>query len=697
MNTKKYPAPCSLLPATCIALVLCLFSCSNESINYKKGEQKYALGEYYEASLYFKRSYSRTPSKEKAKRAQRAWMLGECYRPINYPAKAVAAYQNALRNWDGAIKAQTTFTREEYIDSMAQNYHIATFRLAHQQLKMGNYKGARQNFETFLSSLIPVTHADSCLVELAHNGLQSCELGPAWKASPNDYTVKREPLFNSRRSDYSPMLFGDEYDQLLITSTRTQSTGDDLNSITGVKSADMFLAKKDENKKWKQPDEIDSEINTEYDEGVSCMSADGRTMYFTRCSSDPDYPRYAEIYTSTRSDASWGKATKCEIIKDSLSSFAHPAMSPNGRYLYFVSDMPGGVGGFDIWRAEILDNGMFVGMENLGRPINTPGDEMFPVFRPNGDLYFSSDGHPGMGGLDIFIAHYDSLSGWSVENQAYPLNSPMDDFGMTFDGLHNRGYFSSSRNDGKGWEHIYSFYRPEIQQIVTGWVYEQDGYELPEAQVYIIGDDGTNEKVSVKGDGSFTKELRQGVRYIFLGSCPGYLNVRNSLDIESGLTESYDYTLQFPLPPLHIPVLIENIFYEFDKADLTPASTEALNKLVTMMEENPHITIELSAHCDYKGRDEYNERLSQRRAESVVRFMTEHGVKADRMTAVGYGESRPKVVKKKVAERNPFLTEGDTLTEEYIKKLPEDQQEVCNSLNRRTEFRVLRTTYGLSL
>jgi len=673
-------------------LVLIAVSCSNEAVYYKKGEQHFALGEYYEASTYYKKSYSRTPSKEKAKRAVRAWKMGECYRHINSPAKAVAAYQNAVRYGipDPTKPAKRSKKGEEIEPDTAVIDYIAYLYLGQQQLKLANYKAAAQNFSLYLEQ--------EPNDELARAGLMSCELAPEWKEYPNDYTVKKETLFNSRRSDFSPMLFGDEFEQLLITSTRTQSTGDDLSSITGVKGADMFLSKKDDEGKWKQPEEIESEINTEYEDGVSCLSADGKTMYFTRCSNDPDYPRNAEIFKSSRSEGAWGKPTKCEISKDTLSSYAHPAASPDGNWLYFVSDMPGGIGGYDIWRARIL-NGELTGAENLGRPINTAGDEMFPSFRPNGELYFSSNGHPGMGGLDIFMAVNDSTTGgWIITNLQYPLNSPMDDFGMTFEGLYNRGFFSSSRNDGKGWDHIYSFYKPEILQTVTGWVYEKDGYELPEGLVYMVGDDGTNEKLSVKSDGSFTIEFKPGVRYIFLGTCKGYLNVRNEVFLSKAeAEESHDIVLQFALPPVDVPVLIDNIFYEFDKATLTEASTEALNRLVVMMEQNPNITIELSAHCDYRGNDDYNQRLSQRRAESVVNYMIEHGVKRDRLTPIGYGEERPKVIKKKLTEKYTFLHEGDTLTEDYIKKLPEESQEVCNGLNRRTEFRVLRTTYGLTL
>ena len=651
-----------------------VYACSNEGVAFKKAEQSYAIGEYYAASINYKKSYSRCTPKEKDKRAVRAFMMGECYRHIGYTQKAMAAYTNAIRY--------------NIPDSMAY------LHLGRQQLKAGQYKQAAQNFNQYLE-FDPSN-------ELARSGLLSCELGPQWKAKPNQYKIKKEAVFNSRRSDYSPMLVGDDADQLVLSSTRKEAAGDDISGITGLKFGDLFFSRKNEQGKWQPVDVIEGEVNTEYDEGASCLSPDGKTMYFTRCSSDPDYPRYAEIWQSQRSDASWSKPTKCVISRDTLTSFAHPAVSPDGQWLYFVSDAQGGEGGLDIWRTRILESG-FGGMENLGRPINTAGDEMFPSFRPNGDLYFSSDGHPGMGGLDIFIAHEDSIRGTIVENQQYPLNSSADDFGMTFEGVHNRGYFSSSRNDGKGWEHIFSFECPEILQTVTGWVYEKDGYELPEALVYMVGNDGTNLKLSGMGDGSFSQVLKPDVDYVLLGTCKGYLNVKNEIRVEDA-EESHEYTLQFPLPPINVPVLIDNIFYEFDRADLTPESTEALDKLVEMMNENPNITNELSAHCDYRGNDDYNQRLSQRRAESVVRYLIQHGVARDRLTAVGYGESRPKIITKKLAETllagDPKVEvhETDTLTEAYIFAFKDkDAQEVLNALNRRTEFRVLRTTYGTTL
>lgn len=662
----KYDVTKHILPAV-LMLLLCL-SCSNENVYFKKGEQYYALGEYHLAAQYYKKSYQRISTKDKPRRADRALRMGNCYARINNPQKAQQALLNAVRY--GATDSTSLLL------------------LGRQQLKLANYKGAAESFEKYLA-LDPGN-------ELAHAGLLSCELAPQWKAEPNLYTVKKEAAFSSSRSDFSPLLVGDGPDMLVITSTRRDATGDDLSSITGVKAADMFVARKDESGKWKAIEAIEGEINSEYEDGVACMSPDGKTMYLTRCSSDPSYPRYAEIYKSSRSDATWSKPVKCEISKDTLSSFAHPAISPDGEWLYFVSDMPGGEGGYDIWRTRITKDG-FGGVENLGRPINTSGNEMFPSFRPNGELYFSSDGHPGMGGLDLFKAEPDSLHTWIVTNLQYPMNSPLDDFGMTFEGVYNRGYFSSSRGDNsRGWENIYSFYLPEVLQTVTGWVYEKDGYELPEALVYVVGDDGTNEKVSVRGDGSFQMVLTPGVNYVMLGTCPGYLNVKNEIQAPMS-RESIEFVLQFPLPPVNIPVLINNIFYEFDKATLTPESTTALDSLVIMMTENPSITIELASHCDYKGNDDYNQRLAQRRAQSVVDYLISHGIKADRLSPVGYGESRPKVVRRRMADTYDFLNEGDTLTEQFILTLTAEQQEICNSINRRTEFRVLRTTYGTTI
>ena len=646
----------------------------------KKGDKYYTVGEYFDASTQYRKAYSQTSAKERDQRGQRALKMAECYRRINYTQKAIAAYNNALRYKQG--------------DS------LTTFHLAQQLMKNGQYKEAAKYFQMALDSAQgnpQLAH----IATLARTGLRSAQQAPQWKQEGSAYTVKRESFFNSRRADYSPMLSGDANDMLYFTSTRNQAKGDELSGITGTKNADIFFSQKDDKGKWQKPEPIDSELNSNEDEGICSFSPDGKTMYLTQCKADASFPRFANIATSQRSDATWGKATDLPLTRDTLSTYAHPAVSPDGEWLYFTSDMPGGMGGYDIWRIRLTTSGVG-GVENLGEPINTPGDEMFPTFRPNGDLYFSSNGHEGMGGLDIYIAEpttTPSRTGgageWILEHPGYPLNSQGDDFGMTFEGLLNQGFFSSNRGDGKGWDHIYSFYNPEIVQTVKGWVYEQDGYELPQAQVYMVGNDGTYLKLSVKGDGSFTHEIKPDVDYVFLGTCKGFLNHQEQLRVEP-VEESQEYVLQFPLASITAPVLIDNIFYDFDKATLRPESTEALDNLVTLLNENPNVTIELSAHTDYRGSSEYNKRLSQRRAESVVAYLTEHGIAPDRLVPVGYGKDKPKTVRRKMTEKYPFLKENDVLTEEFIKALKEEaEQSACNQLNRRTEFIVLRTTYGM--
>lgn len=650
--------------ALLVLSLLLLAGCGAEK-NMKKAEKFMAIGEYYDAAAQYKQAYSKTPPKERDRRGLIAGKMAVCYRKINSTPKAVAAYRNMVR--------YNKATMEDRLE------------LGRQLLKNGDYKQAAEQFRVVLDSM-----PDNVL---ARNGLLSAQQAPAWKKQGSRYTVKRMDVFNSRRAEYSPMLSGDQFDQLYFTSTRNDATGDELSGITGTKNGDIFVSQKDDKGKWSKPEVVNGGLNTEADEGASCLSPDQREMYLTQCVTDPSYPRYAQIVKSNRSDAAWGKASSVELTKDTLSCFAHPAVSPDGQWLYFVSDMPGGKGGLDIWRVRITSAG-YGGVENLGEPINTPGNEMFPTFRPNGDLYFSSDGHPGMGGLDIFIAHPDKSGRYVLEHPGYPLNSQGDDFGMTFEGVKNRGFFSSNRNDGRGWDHIYSFVNPEIVQSVKGWVYEQEGYELPAAQVYMIGSDGTNLKLGVKSDGSFEKELTPGVEYMFLATCKGFLNHKEELKVVP-MNDSHEYVLQFPLASITAPVLIDNIFYDFNKATLRPESQTALDELVKLLNENPNVTIELSSHCDYKGSSAYNKLLAQRRAESVVNYLVDKGIARDRLSPVGYGKEKPKTIRKKLTEKLTWLKEGDVLTEEFIKKLDPEKQEICNQLNRRTEFIVLRTTYGL--
>ena len=650
---------------TALTTVLMLSCGADQAM--RKGDKLYAIGEYHDAAIQYRKAYRQTPSKERALKGVRAKKMAECYRRINFTNKAITAYHNVVRY--------------KQADSLTHLY------LGQLYMRNGNYKEAAKQFRIAIDSL---RTRNSTFQTLAQSQLKAAESAPTWKKEGSDYTVKREALFNSRRAEYSPMLAGDDHDQLYFTSTRNQAQGDEYSGITGTKAADIFYSQKDDKGKWMKPQAIDSEVNSDFDEGACCFSPDGQTMFLTLCKTDPNSPRYATIAVSNRTDATWSKPTQLTISKDTLFSYAHPAVSPDGEWLYFVSDMPGGSGGYDIWRCRLYGSHQTGSVENLGAPVNTPGNEMFPTFRPNGEFYFSSDGHPGLGGLDIFILSKDR----KLIHPGSPLNSQGDDFGMTFEGRHNQGFFCSNRGDTRGYDHIYSFYNPEIVQTVKGWVYEQDGYELPAAQVYMVGNDGTNLKLNVLGDGSFTQEIKPGVDYVFLGTCKGYLNHQEQLRVEP-VKKSEEYVLQFPLANISAPVLIENIFYDFDKATLRPESQTALDELVKLLNDNPNITIELSAHTDSRGSDPYNERLSQQRAQNVVSYLIQKGIAAERLTPKGYGEAKPKRIKRKVAEKYPFLKEGDILNDSLITTLSEEQQEQCHQLNRRTEFIVLRTTYGL--
>lgn len=653
-----------------VVIMSALCACSNAERTTRRADAAMTIGEYQEAASLYRRAYMQTAPRERASRGALAYKMGEAYRSFGNVGRALAAYKNA--------------ERFGVADSLVLRKQGDMLRYA------GNYKGAEEKYKAYLEK-----NPEDVL---ALAGYRSSQKATAIREAGSAYTVKLDKNFSSSRADYCPAFSDRNGSAVYFSSTRNSGTGGQMSGITGTKPGDIYCLKKDEKGHWKSPEATEGELNSEWDEGAACFTEDGNTMYFTVCRSDPQYPRMAEIWTSTRNDAKWGKPQALKITADTLSSYAHPALSPDGKWLYFVSDMPGGYGGYDLWRASVVGGHGVGAVENLGPEINTPGNEMFPAFRPSGELYFSSDGRePNLGGLDLYRAKEDTLTKhWEVLHLPYPMNSNGDDFGITFEGLHNRGFLSSNRaSAGRGWDKIYSFSFPEILLSVKGWVYEQDGYELPEAVVYMVGNDGTNMKIGVNLEGSFEQPLAPGGKYLFLATCKGYLNYRAELTVDSLAQKEHQYVLQFPLPSISIPVLVRGVYYEFDKADLTDNSREALDRLVKVLKENPNITIELSAHCDYRGRAEYNERLSQRRAESVVKYLTEHGIEAERLTAKGYGESQPKTVSKKMAEKYPFLHENDVITEEFILKLQPEQQEVCNSLNRRTEFRVLRTTYGL--
>ena len=645
-------------------MFLALFvSCRSAKLS--DAEEKQRIGEYYEAAAIYRRVYTKTSPKKRDLRGYVAFRMAECNRMINSTAKAVSGYMNALRY--------------DYPDS------ILYLRLGQMQQKNGRYADAIKNYDAYLQY-------DPTSV-LAFNGVEGSQKALEWKKNPTRYVVKRMDKFNSRRGEFSPMLLGPDYDQLYFASSRSKDKDQKISAITGQNNNNFYVIKKDEQGNWLQPEELEDEVNTEFDEGTPSFSPDGNTMYYTYCTQAPEGDRTAEIYMSSRSSAKWGKGTKVEILKDSVTALAHPSVSPDGRWLYFVSDAVGGQGGKDIFRARI--NGSDFGpMENLGPEINTEGDELFPYVRDSVTLYFASNGHPGMGGLDIFRATLDSTEHWHVENMRSPINSNGDDFGITFEGVHERGFFSSNRNDARGYDHLYSFELPVITVKIEGIVFDVDEVPIEGATVRIVGRDGLNAKVLTMKNGEYEVELERDIRYVMMASARGFLN--QNFELKTGAEEKNEtYIVDFYLSPITKPVVIENIFYDFDKATLRPESKAALDEMIKMLNDNPNVTIELGAHTDRKGTDKYNEGLAQRRAQSVVDYLIAGGIAPDRLEAKGYGESVPKVINKKMAREHDFLHEGDTLSAPFIEKLTPEQQEIADQINRRTEFKVLRTNYNL--
>lgn len=610
-----------------LAITWLLPSCDQAKLSVAR--EQYLRGEYHAASETYRKLYRKTPREERARRGIIAFEMAENYRKLNQSSRAVAAYSNAIRY--------------NYPDTLLYLHYA---RMLHRE---GNYKDAAEAYRHFLTF-----RPDD---PLALSGLQGVERAREWIENPTRYGVERMELFNSRRGEFSPMLSRDG-ERLYFSSSREEVLGEEKSPITGMKYNDLFLSVKNVDGEWQRAERINSDVNTEYDEGTPSFSPDGEWMYYTFSEADPNKPTTAKIYLSRWVNGRWSNGRPLEIVQDDqLSVFAHPAISPSGSWLYFVSDMPGGYGGKDIWRAAIRNNFEILFIENLGPDINTPGDELFPYLRNDTTLYFSSDGHPGMGGVDLFVAvaleqedvdlkrinnwRVGELSDgeigrdgneesgrwgneekgrWRVTNLGVPLNSSADDFGITFAPKGEKGFFSSNRNDVRGYDHIYSFVYPETIARVKNLAANPEDAFAPDGMVTVI---------------------------------------------------------------------LENIFYDFNSADLRPESKEELALLIALLNEHPSVGIAIAAHTDRKGSDEYNSDLSIRRAQSVVNYLTTHGIDPRRLSAHGFGKTQPMKVTEEIAAQFDFLKEGDWLTEEFIESLTPDQQEIADQFNRRTSFEII--------
>jgi peptidoglycan-associated lipoprotein len=646
-----------------ILMVVLLASCSSGRY-LQSGQKSFEIGEYFNAIQKYRKAYR--SQKLGAEKSEIAFRIGESYYKLSDFAKATVWYKNALKR-----NNTDPFCMLHYADCLRATQ---------------KYDDAITWYNTYLE-----TKPDD---EKAKNGLEASKVVKGWLDKPSRYLVNIVKELNSKDNDYCPAFVGGRDNEVVITSTRELVTGKRISNITGTRFADLFTSNFDVQKqKWEKPKLLDDKqmINTASDEGAATVSASGNLMIFTRCRFDKSKDMGAELFAANQSRGDWSEPTLIELVGDSLIA-AQPALSEDGTTLYFVSDRPGGYGGKDIWMAKEKGSGIYEKPENLGPEINTPGDEMFPSVRDNGELYFSSNYHPGIGGLDIFKAVKNDKGKWSIQNMKAPINSPGDDFGIAFTkGEVEKGLFSSNRKGSRS-DDIYSFYLPPKIFNVTGEVSNKEtSQKIDGAMIRIIGTDGTNLKMRADG-GRFQIKLKPETEYVFAAFKDGYLNDKVRATT-IGLDDSKEFRFEFKLSPTDQPIKVNNINYAFGSYDITEESKLALDTLVQLLRLNPTIKIELMAHTDYVGSDQFNSELSQKRAQSVVDYLISKGISAGRLVAKGYGETWPKKVTKAIAKQYDFLKKGDELTEEFILKLPPEQQEIAKMLNRRTEFRVLSNDF----
>jgi peptidoglycan-associated lipoprotein len=644
-------------------LILISGSAYAQKRHLKKADAAFQTGEYYKASELYEKAYDKTSGR--SEKADIAFRIGQCYKRIDDMSSARRWFRIAVRG----------------------NHKNPLSVLYYAQVSLINedYEDAKEQFQNY-ADLVPDDPRGK-------NGLRSVELIQEWKEKPSRYIVEEVQELSSRDDDFSPA-FGKLKSELYFTSNRESATGDNTSEITGMPFNDIFEAQRDRKGKWSEPVPVKGNINTPGSEGTPFLVNDGATMYFTHCPQEEGANLGCKTYVSRRGASGWSQPKQLEIVSDSSISVAHPTVSKDELTLYFVSDnLPEGKGGKDIWvtqRASI--SGKWRKPVNLGSSVNTPGDEMFPFLRDDGVLFFASDGHPGMGGLDIYKAEKEG-SGWKITNMKPPINSVANDFSICFYEDEEEGFFSSARSRR---EDLYSFKLPPLVFALKGKVVNSSN-DLPlnDAEVTLQGSDGRELKLKTTDDGSFRFNLNAGTDYAVIGYKEHFLKAKRNVSTK-GHDESKTFEVLIDLPPIKSSIELPNIEYDLAKTRLRPESKVALDKLVETLNVNDNITIELMANTDFRGSDEYNLRLSQGRANSVIEYLISKGIKEDRLEAQGYGESNPKKVDSKLARQYPFLDEGDVLDEEFINNLEdEDHKETCHQLNRRTEFRVLSTDYGL--
>jgi len=653
-----------------LALVTVLSFTASAQKNYKRdADIAFSGGKYYKAIEMYKKAYTKESKKDV--KAEILFQIAECYRGKNDKKQAIVWYKKS-------IKAK-------------HDDPIAIFYIAEIYKSQGLYEEAIVEFNKFKAAKPGDKRAE--------DGIKSCELAKEWMDNPSRTIVNPMPLLNSEDYDFSPVFADKKNMELYFTSTRQGSAGEEASDVTGMNFSDIYQSKRDKKGKWSEPVVLNEAINSPASEGSSCLNKKRNTMYFTRCGVEKKGVMGCSLYWSKRQGKKWSEPTIIPVAADTFT-VGHPAISPDDLTLVFASDMPGGKGGKDLWYITYNKKAKtWSEPTNLGGDINTAGDEMFPYIRDNGELYFSSNSHVGMGGFDLFKAASTGVNQWNgVENLQVPMNSSADDFGIVFEGMKERGFFTTSREGGKGGDDIWEFYLPPMLFKLIGVVKDIETKEvLAGAKVKLIGTDGSSAEVTTDENGNFvfdengpnTRYINPETSYSIFIEKDKYLNAKGketTLNLTKSVTFDHEYFLQ---PFVNAVIKLPLIEYEYNKADLRPNSKDSLDYLYQIMVDNPTIVIQLRSHTDFRGSAKYNQSLSQRRAQSCVNYLVkEKGIDAARIKAKGMGEAEPLSIKD--AEGNVQFV----LDEKYIKALStKAESEAAHQRNRRTDFKVLNSDY----
>tara|TARA_Y100001934_G_scaffold52249_1_gene63871 strand:- start:1261 stop:3273 length:2013 start_codon:yes stop_codon:yes gene_type:complete len=647
---------------TCLLLIFASGQLLAQSQNRKirKADQAFELEEYYKAAELYKKAYKKV--KNKALKSEIIFKQAECYRLSGNINRAESYYKRAIK-----ARYPNVIVYLRYADMLRMN---------------SEYEEALVQYQKYIQLNPSDVNGEK--------GRKSCELAVEWINNPTRYKVFLLPLVNSRFSDFSPAFGNEDYNEIYFTSSRTGGLSSKTDERTGEAFTDIYKTTINKKGKWSIP-VLEQKINTEGNEGSVVVNRRGQTMYLTQCKVEKKKSLGCGIFVTKRKGKEWGDLTQVQIKVDSGASIGHPAISEDESVMIFSSDMSGGYGGKDLWIVKKEKRNNWSKPMNLGPAVNTNGDEMFPFLHPDGTLYFSSDGHIGMGGMDIYKSSQDDNGAYSsVVNLKSPVNSAGDDFGIIIEKGGERGYLTSNRSGGKGGDDIYQFELPPLKLFAKGVITDmKTGAIVTGAQVKLIGSDGSTDELKTDNTGSYNFSLKPLTSYEIIVTNEGYL--KNSINETTvGLDNHKTFILDLSLTPVKKEIILPRIEYDFAKWDLRPKSIQDLDILVLTLKDNPGVVIELTSHTDYIGSSSQNMRLSQKRADACIEYLISQGIDKERLIGLGKGEAEPFVIE----EKEGRFKEGDVLTESYISKIKfKKNREKANQFNRRTSFKVLNEDY----